>query len=52
MKEITIYIKNIQNLLKVIKMLFLGFAHLHRAASLCLRHCSTCVAQVIRGMMI
>ena len=32
--------------------LFLGFAYLHRLASLCLRHCSTCVAQVIRGMMI
>ena len=23
-----------------------------RLASLCLRHCSTCVAQIIRGMMI
>ena len=32
--------------------LFLGFAPPHRLASLCLRHCSTCVAQIIRGMMI
>ena len=32
--------------------LFLGFAPPHGLASLCLRHCSTCVAQVIRGMMI
>ncbi len=32
--------------------LFLGFARRHHSASLCLRHCSTCVAQIIRGMMI
>ena len=32
--------------------LFLWFAWPHDFASLCLRHCSTCVAQVIRGMMI
>ena len=32
--------------------LFLGFAPPRRLASLCLRHCSTCVAQAIRGMMI
>ena len=32
--------------------LFLRFAYLRRLASLCLRHCSTCVAQIIRGMMI
>ena len=29
-----------------------GFAPSHPFASLCLRHCSTCVALVIRGMMI
>ncbi len=28
------------------------FACLHRLAALCRRHCSTCVAQAIRGMMI
>ena len=32
--------------------LFLRFAYPRRLASLCLRHCSTCVAQIIRGMMI
>ena len=32
--------------------LFLGFACLRRVASLCLRHCITCVAQIISGMMI
>ena len=32
--------------------LFLGFASPHDFASLCLRHCSTCVALAIRGMMI
>ena len=32
--------------------LFLGFAPPRGFASLCLRHCSTCVAQIIRGMMI
>ena len=32
--------------------LFLWFAWPHDFASLCLCHCSTCVAQVIRGMMI
>ena len=32
--------------------LFLRFAPPRRLASLCLRHCSTCVAQIIRGMMI
>ena len=32
--------------------LFLGFAPDYSFASLCLRHCSTCVAQIIRGMMI
>ena len=32
--------------------LFLGFAPGHPLASLCLRHCSTCVAQAVRGMMI
>ena len=32
--------------------LFLGFAPGRPFASLCLRHCSTCVAQIIRGMMI
>ena len=31
---------------------FLRFALPRGFASLCLRHCSTCVAQVIRGMMI
>ncbi len=32
--------------------LFLGFARPRGSASLCLRHCSTCVALLIRGMMI
>ena len=32
--------------------LFLRFAYPREFASLCLRHCSTCVALVIRGMMI
>ncbi len=32
--------------------LFLRFAPDHSFASLCLRHCSTCVALLIRGMMI
>ena len=31
---------------------FLSFAPHHCLASRCIRHCSTCVAQVIRGMMI
>ena len=31
---------------------FMRFAPRHRFASLCTNHCSTCVAQVIRGMMI
>ena len=31
---------------------FPGFAPPHRVAALCNRHCSTCVAQAIRGMMI
>ena len=31
---------------------FLGFASYHYVASLCYGHCSTCVAQDIKGMMI
>ena len=31
---------------------FLGFASYHYVASLCYSHCSTCVAQDIKGMMI
>ena len=31
---------------------FLGFALPRGFAPLCLRHCSTCVAQGVRGMMI
>src|SRR5699024_8032139 len=30
---------------------FMGFASPHGFAALCSTHCSTCVAQVIRGMM-
>src|SRR5699024_4068104 len=31
---------------------FMGFAWRHHLAACCTIHCSTCVAQVIRGMMI
>ena len=36
----------------ILETVFLRFALPHDFASLCLRHCSTCVALVIRGMMI
>ena len=36
----------------IVDAVFLGFAPPRGLASLCLRHCSTCVALVIRGMMI